>query len=80
MIVLSGSAVGAERTVFQTEEDVRAQIDGSRRLFDAVAAALPRGEHRALPDASHVTIPLVRPDAVADAARDLIARHRTPGT
>jgi hypothetical protein len=33
-----------------------------------------RGEHRALPDAAHSTIPLVRPDAVADAVRDLLAR------
>jgi pimeloyl-ACP methyl ester carboxylesterase len=74
LIVLSGGAVGAQQTAFRSEQDVRLQIAGSRRLFDAVAAAVPRGEHRVLPDASHVTLALARPDAVADAVRELVAR------
>ena len=76
LIVLSGTALGAERTMFQSEENIREQIAGSQRLFDAITAAAPRGEHRVLPDASHVSIPMVRPDAVADAARDLLSRVR----
>jgi hypothetical protein len=80
LIVLSGAAVDAGQAAFLTEEDIGAQLAGSRRLFDAIAAGAPRGEHRVLPDASHVTIPLVRPDAVADAAADLIGRLGSAGT
>lgn len=79
MIVLSGSAVGAEQTVFQSEENVRDQVAASQRLFEAIAAA-PHGEHRVLSDASHVTIPMVRSDAVAEAARDLLGRLRVTST
>jgi pimeloyl-ACP methyl ester carboxylesterase len=74
LIVLSGTAIGAEQTVFQSEENLREQVAGSQRLFEAIAAATPHGEHRVLTDASHVTIPMVRSDAVADAARDLLSR------
>lgn len=76
LIVLSGTAIGAEQTIFQSEEHLREQIAGSQRLFEAIAAATPHGEHRVLTDASHITIPMVRSDAVAEAARDLLSRIR----
>ncbi|CCH32849.1 alpha/beta hydrolase [Actinosynnema sp. NPDC047251] len=76
VIVLSGTAIGAEQTVFQSEENLREQIAGSQRLFEAITAATPHGEHRALADASHITIPMVRSDAVADAAHDLLSGLR----
>jgi pimeloyl-ACP methyl ester carboxylesterase len=74
LIVLSGTEVDPSQTMFQPEELIREQIRGSERLFDAIAAAAPRGEHRSLSDASHPTIPMVRPDAVAAAVKDLLAQ------
>jgi pimeloyl-ACP methyl ester carboxylesterase len=74
VIVLSGTAIGPEQTAFQSEDNLREQIAASQRLFDAVAARAAHGEHRSLPDASHVSLPMTRPDAVADAVKDLIDR------
>ncbi len=76
LIVLSGTAIGAEQTVFQTEDNLRQQITGSERLFDAIAASGPQGEHRSLPDASHVSLPMTRPDAIAEAVNDLLHQLR----
>jgi pimeloyl-ACP methyl ester carboxylesterase len=74
LIVLSGTEVDPSQTMFQPEELIREQIRGSERLFDGIAAAAPRGQHRSLSDASHPTIPMVRPDAVAAAVKDLLAQ------
>jgi hypothetical protein len=74
LIVLSGTDVDSAQMMFQPEEWIREQIRGSQRLFDAIAAAAPRGQHRSLPDASHATIPMARPDAVATAVKELLAQ------
>jgi hypothetical protein len=74
LIVLSGTDVDPSQTMFQPEELIREQIRGSERLFDAIAAAASRGEHRSLADAAHPTIPMARPDAVATAVKDLLAQ------
>jgi pimeloyl-ACP methyl ester carboxylesterase len=74
MIILSGTDVDPSQTMFQPEELIREQIRGSERLFDAIAAAAPHAEHRSLSDASHPTIPMARPDAVATAVKDLLAQ------
>ena len=79
LIVLSGTDVDPSQTMFQPEELIREQIRGSERLFDAIAAAASRGEHRSLSDAAHPTIPMTRPDAVATAVKDLLAQA-SPGT
>jgi pimeloyl-ACP methyl ester carboxylesterase len=76
LIVLSGTAIGPEQTAFQTADNLREQIAGSQRLFDAIAATARYGEHRSLPDASHVSLPMTRSDAVADAVHDLLKRLR----
>ena len=55
---------------------LREQIQGSERLYAAVAAAAPQGQHRTVADASHVTLPMSRPDAVTDAVSDLLDRAR----
>ena len=78
LIVLSGTAIGPELTAFQTEDNLREQIAGSQRLFDAIAATAGQGEHRSLPDASHVSLPMTQPDAVADAVHDLLKRLGQP--
>ena len=74
LIILSGTAIDATQTLLATEDQLRQQIEGSQKLYDAITAAAPQGEHRALNDASHLTIPLTRPDAVAQAVHDLIER------
>jgi pimeloyl-ACP methyl ester carboxylesterase len=74
LIVLSGTAIGPGQTAFQSEDNLREQIAGSQRLFDHLAARAARGEHRSLPDVSHVSLPMTRPDAVADAVQDLLDR------
>ena len=80
LIVLSGTAIGPEQTVFQTEDNLRTQIAGSQRLFDAIAASASEGEHRSNSDASHVSLPMTRPDAIADAVNDLLHRLRATGS
>jgi len=80
LIVLSGTAIGHEQTVFQTEDNLRQQIAGSQRLFDAIAASIPHGQHRSLPDASHVSLPMARPDAIADAVNDVLDQLRLTGS
>jgi pimeloyl-ACP methyl ester carboxylesterase len=74
LIILSGTAIDPAQTIFQPEEVIREQIRGSERLFDAIASAAPRAEHRSLPDASHATIPMARPDAVITAVKDLLVQ------
>ena len=80
LIVLSGTAIGPEQTVFQTEDNLREQIAGSQRLFDDIAASVSNGQHRSLPDASHVSLPMTRPDAIADAVKDLLHVVRAAGS
>lgn len=57
-----------------SEELQRQQNQTKRKLYAAVAAALPRGELRVLDDAAHSTFHLDRPDAVLAAVRDLLDR------
>jgi pimeloyl-ACP methyl ester carboxylesterase len=76
LIILSGTDVDPSQTMFGSENVIREQIRGSERLFAAIAACMPHGEHRSLPDASHVTLPMARPDAVAAAVDDLLAQIR----
>jgi alpha-beta hydrolase superfamily lysophospholipase len=61
--------------MFQSEADLRVQIDATQQLFKAIAAAAPQGEYRLLDNASHSTIPMQRPDAVADAITDMVKRQ-----
>ncbi len=76
MIVLSATGVDSGQLMFASEADLREQIAGSTRLYADLAAAAPQGEHRSLSDASHASLPLVRPDAVALAVSDLLGRIR----
>jgi pimeloyl-ACP methyl ester carboxylesterase len=72
LIILSATGIDATQTMLAPEAQLRQQIEGSQHLYDAIAAAAPQSEHRVLNDASHLTIPLARPDAVAQALHDLI--------
>jgi len=72
LIVLSGTGIDPSQTMFQSEALLREQIAASQKLYAAIADTASRGVHRSLPDASHVTIPMARPDAVADAVKDVL--------
>lgn len=72
--MLSGTEPDAGQLVFAPEELLREQIAAGERLFAAIAAAAPRGEHRSLVGASHVDLPMTRPDEVAAAVRELLER------
>lgn len=74
LTILSASGIDALQTMFSTEDQVREQIQASERLYAAVAAGAPHGVHRTLADASHATLPMARPDAVADAVTELLHR------
>jgi pimeloyl-ACP methyl ester carboxylesterase len=73
LIILSGTAIDRAQTLFASDTQLREQIDGSQRLYDALVRAAG-GEHRIVSDASHPTIPMARPDAVAQAVADLLDR------
>ncbi len=74
--ILSATGTDAQQRMFSTEDQLREQIQGSERLYAAVAAAAPQGQHRTVADASHVTLPMSRPDAVTDAVSNLLDRAR----
>jgi pimeloyl-ACP methyl ester carboxylesterase len=72
--ILSASGIDPQQLMFATEDQLRDQIRASERLYDALATGATRGEHLTLTDASHATMPMTRPDAVADAVIDLLGR------
>lgn len=74
VIILSGTGTDATQTLLSDGDLVRQQIDGSHQLYDAIAARTPGWEHRVLDDASHLSLPLARPDAVHQAINDLLER------
>ena len=54
--------------------------DGKRRLYEALAPLVSRGEYRALADAErHSTITVDQAGTVVQAARDLFARSAPGG-
>ncbi len=73
--VLGATSFDPGQRMFQSDADLQEQIDATQRLFKAIAADGPQGEYRCLKDASHTTIPMDRPDAVADAVTDLLKRQ-----
>ena len=74
MIILSGTGIDPAQKMLAAEAQLREQIAGSEKLYEAIVAKSPRAEHRSLDDASHLTIPMARPDAVAAAISDVIDR------
>ncbi len=78
--ILSAAGVDAQQAMFSTQDQLSEQIQGSERLYAAVAATAPQGRHLTVADASHVTLPMRRPDAVADAVSDLLDRIRDERT
>jgi pimeloyl-ACP methyl ester carboxylesterase len=74
LIVLTGMGMDRFRAVFTPEPYIRRINDAKRVINAAVAASVPRGEHRVLEDAAHSTFHTDRPDAVVQAIRDQVSR------
>ncbi len=76
LILLNGTAIDPAQAQFRAEAQLHEQISSSRRLYESVVDAAPEGEYRAIPEASHSSIPMVSPDAIAGAVKDVLERHR----
>lgn len=76
LIVVTAMGIDPGQALFVSEQELRAQNEGQRALYAAVAASVPRGEHRVLDDAAHSSIHTDRPDAVVQAIRDLLDQAR----
>lgn len=76
LILLKGTAIDPSQTQFRSKEQFQAQINASRRLYTSVVDAAPEGEYRDIPEATHASIPLTSPAAVADGVKDVLTRHR----
>ncbi|MGH7712691.1 MAG: alpha/beta hydrolase [Gemmatimonadaceae bacterium] len=73
LIVLTAIGIDSSPTQHMSAELQRVLNDGKRRVNRALAASIPRGEERALPDAVHVWICVEQEDAVVQAIADLLA-------
>lgn len=75
LILLSGTAIDPAQGQFRSKAQLQEQLSAGRRLYESVVDSASEGEYRAIPEASHSSIPLVSPDAVAEAVRDVLERH-----
>ena len=57
-----------------SEALLREEIEGKRQLYTALADSVSQGENRLVDGVGHVTLHLRRPNAVAQAIQDLLAR------
>lgn len=74
LIVLSAGGPNPYWAKFFSEEQMRTALDGISAMHEAIAGSVPRGEHRALGDASHQYLHIQRPDEVVQAIVDLTGR------
>ena len=58
LILLNGTAIDPAQAQFRSEAQLQEQISASRRLYESVVDAAPEGEYRAIPEASHSSIPV----------------------
>ncbi|MCC6928205.1 MAG: alpha/beta hydrolase [Gemmatimonadaceae bacterium] len=73
LVVLTALALDAGARFFMSDALQQEVIDGKARLNAFIAASVPRGAERVLPDASHSFMAAERADAVAAAIGDLLA-------
>lgn len=76
LIVLTAMGGSAHWAQFASGDLVDQTLAGLRSLHEAIAGSVTRGEHRALPAASHQYLHIEQPQAVAAALRDLLAWAR----
>ena len=74
MVVLGAMGIDTSMSLF-TPEDIQREVnDGKRTVNLRLAASVPRGEYRELPDATHAWMHIDRLDAVLQAITDLLGR------
>ncbi|GAA4209365.1 alpha/beta fold hydrolase [Actinocatenispora rupis] len=74
MTVLTCGGANPYWAQVMSPEAMRAALDGVRAGHAALAASVPRGVQRVLPDAHHQYVQAQQPDAIRDALDDLLAR------
>ncbi len=74
MIELTALRPDMGQGLFMSKKTLAKLTECKVRLYDALVGAASNGEHRMLPDATHSTIHVDRPDAVVQAVRDVVAR------
>jgi pimeloyl-ACP methyl ester carboxylesterase len=74
MIELTALRPDLGQGLFMSKKTLAELTERKVRLYDALVGAAGNGEHRMLPDATHSTIHVDRPDAVVQAVRDVVAR------
>ncbi|MFF7216853.1 alpha/beta fold hydrolase [Streptomyces sp. NPDC008238] len=72
LIVLSAMGVDPTQAHLWSEDTVRAMNTAKSELHAALAASVPRGDHRVVDGAGHGWLHEERPDAVMEALRDLL--------
>jgi pimeloyl-ACP methyl ester carboxylesterase len=77
MTVITAMGHDATQARLWPEQLLREINDGKRALHERLAASVPRGEHRVLPDAGHGWLHEERQDAVLKSIDDLIHRAGT---
>ena len=76
LIVLTATGINPFWAKFAPAEVARQAQQGVHAMHAAMAAAVPRGEHRLLPGASHQIAHVQQPDAVVQAVADVLSRSR----
>ncbi|MFI6481703.1 alpha/beta fold hydrolase [Nonomuraea sp. NPDC050663] len=77
LIVLTATGVDDfKRAVSAGESEalMLAEIDAKRRLYDTLAASVPRGENRPVSGVGHASLPWLGADDVVRAIRDVLTR------
>ncbi|GIF77550.1 alpha/beta fold hydrolase [Asanoa siamensis] len=78
LLVLTAAGRNPVWEQFADPDLVTAAHAGIDAMHRAIAAAVPRGEHRVVPDASHGFLAMQHPGAIAAAVTDLRAAHGDP--
>ena len=77
LIVLTATGVDAfKRAVLigESEELLRQENEGKRRLYEALAGSVPQGENRVIEGAGHASVHWRHPDVIAQAIQDLLSQ------
>ena len=72
LLVLIAMGIDEFQTAFMPESYLREMNEANLVLYTAFAKTVPRGKHRVIENAGHVTMHTDRPDAVVQAIRDLL--------
>lgn len=72
MSVLTAGGTDDLQRAYTDPEDLRAQMEGTERLARHLAAAAKPGTQRTVPDVSHASLPMRRPDAVIEAVDSIL--------